>query len=55
MTNEAALGYMLLASRELFNEGVLTEFELHELQHALKYVMDIYTEEEAEKALKRGW
>lgn len=48
MTNQAALGYMILAAKR---KGY-TEEQIRELEGAMLYMMDMKTEDEAEKAYR---
>jgi hypothetical protein len=46
MNNESALGYMILAAKEL----KLDKDIIKQLEAEMKYQMDMYTESEAEQA-----
>lgn len=48
MTNDAAIGYMILAAKDL---GLDKEV-ISQLEENMKYFMDVKTESEAEKAYK---
>ena len=48
MTNEAAIGYMILAAKDLG----LDKKVINQLEDNMKYFMDLKTVSEAEKAYK---
>ncbi len=50
MTNGSAIGYMIIAARKL----KLDEKTIKELESLIEYVMDIYTEDEAESVYQEG-
>lgn len=48
MSNQAAIGYMIIAARYL----EMDEIKIMELAHEMRFSMDEYTEEEAEEVYR---